>query len=403
MKIRFDYVPVMLVSVLMFQLTVLPDTLNIQPLARLVNTLILFVLAVGFCLLISKKRPTAVILYYSLPLILIILGYSINFMLALSSDTLGQAGKLLPYLGALTIPFLKKHDLAKCWNIFYVFMFWTVVIGIFEYAAIFGGVLEPVRIETSRGVFFKGIFSILHYLDGGIPYYRFYGVFPEPGTLAMFLTPALVYALIYSKKLAIGLFLIAIAMSASLGGYVSVLVVVYLFISWKAGKLKYMKSGKVVVFILAALCLLMVSEELTGIYKAKQLSASVREEQVSYFIDDFVAIVTDKPFGFILEGESLTALKSENQNYLGNNFSFYTAFVQGGILAFVGYTVFFSLNVIVLIKYYTQNHDPDRLTACAMLSLPAVLLYAFQRVTILESLLFAFLFSVPLLRVLTRK
>ena len=77
--------------------------------------------------------------------------------------------------------------------------------------------------------------------------------------------------------------------------------------------------------------------------------------------------------------------------------------MQGGILAFVGYTMFFFLNVIVLIKYYTQNHDPDRLTACAMLSLPGVLMFVFQRTTILETLLFAFLFSVPLLRVLTRK
>ena len=219
----------MLLSVLMFQLTVLPDTLSIHSLARLVNALILFVLVISFCLFITNKRPTQVMLYYFLPLMLIILGYSINLILALSPDTVGQAGKLLPYVGALTIPFLKKHDLAKCWKFFYVFMFWTVVIGICEYVAIFGGFLEPVRIETSRGVFFKGIFSILHHTAQGIPYFRFYGVFPEPGTLVMYLIPALVYALIYSKKLAIGIFLIAIAMAASLGGYVSTLVVVYCF------------------------------------------------------------------------------------------------------------------------------------------------------------------------------
>lgn len=403
MKIRFDYVSLMLLGVLIFQLTVFKDTLSIHLLARLVNALILFVLAANLCLLINNKRPKTVLLYYSLPLLLILLGYSINLILALSPESLGQASKLLPYLGALTIPFVKKHDLAKCWHIFYFFMFWTVVISIFEYIAIFGGFLEPVRIETSRGVFFKGIFSILHYLDGGIPYYRFYGMFTEPGTLAMYLIPALVYALVYSKKLAVGIFLIAIAMTASLGGYVSVLVVGYCFMSWQAGKSKYRKLVQVVVFLLAALCLLMVSEELTSLYMAKGLSASVREDQFFYFADNFIAILADKPFGFILEGESLSALQSDNPNYLGSNLSFYTAFVQGGILAFVGYTMFFSLNVIVLIKYYTQNRDPDRLTACAMLSLPGILMFAFQRVTILETLLFAFLFSVPLLRVLMRE
>ena len=404
MKIRFDYVSLMLIGVLVFQVSILSDTLSMHLWSRLVNAIILLVLAVSFCLSINQRRPRIVFLYYLLPLMLIVLGFSINFVLALNPDSIVQVSKFLPYLGALTIPFFKKYDLARCWKIFYIFMLWGAVIGLFEYIAMSGGFLQPVSIETSRGVFLKGIFSILHSLDDGTAYYRFYGVFAEPGTLAMYLIPALVYALVYSKKLAVGVFLIAIAMSDSLGGYISVLIVVYLFLNWQVGESTYKTLAKMMVFLLAGGVLLMITDALIVRYAAKGLSASGREDQFFYFADNFIAILIDKPFGFILEGgKSMSTLANDHKNYLGNNFSFFAAFVQGGLLSFVGYTMFFSLNVIVILKYFWQNHDPDRITACAMLSLPGMLIFAFQRPTILESLLFAFLFAVPLLRVLTRE
>ena len=403
MKIRLNYVSLMLLGVLVFQIATFTDTLNIHLLGRLVNALILLVLVVSLCVLINNKRRKTILLYYSLPLMLVLLGHSINFIMSLTPDALGQASKLLPYLGALTIPFFRKHDLARCWNIFYVFMLWTAVICIFEYIALFGGFLEPVVIETNRGVFYKGMISILHYAEGGMMYPRFYGVFPEPGTLAMYLIPAIAYALVYSKKLAVSIFLVAIALTTSLGGYVSALIVVYLFSSWQSGRLKYKTLAKVVVALLAALFLLIAGEELMALYAQKGTSASGREDQVLYFFHNFLAIITDKPFGYILVGDSQSALMIDNPEFLGNNFSFFAAFVQGGLLSFVGYTMFFSLNVIVILKYFWQNYDPDRITACAMLSLPGMLIFAFQRPTILESLLFAFLFAVPLLRVLTRE
>ena len=227
-------------------------------------------------------------------------------------------------------------------------------------------------------------------------------MFPEPGTLAMYLIPALAYALIYSKKLAVFIFLIAIAMTASLGGYVSVLILVFLFLFWKSGKLKNKSLIKVAVVLFAALCLLMISEELMYLYKEKGLSASVRIEQVSYFFNNLLKIVMNNPFGFFLVGETQTALRIDNPDFIGSNFSFYAAFVQGGILSLIGYILFFSLITIVLMKYFWQKHDLDRITACAMLSLPGMLMFVIQRATILESLLFAFLYSAPLLKVLTQ-
>ncbi len=381
----------------------MPDTLSIKPLARLLNALVLLILSVFLVLFINNKRAKPILLYYLLPVLLILCGYSINFILALNDSSLGQAAKLLPWVGALTIPFFKKFDLAKSWKVFYIFMFWFVLISLFEYFAIFGGFLAPTRIETNRGVFYKGFFSILHYLDGGIPYFRFYGIFAEPGTAAMFIIPALVYSLMYSKKIAIGIFLIAMTMTFSLGAYVSLIVILYLFLSWKAGSLKYAKTGKWLVALLAVIFCIIFINEFTEKYEAKQLSASVREDNASNFIGNFGEIIIDKPFGFILEGKSLTSLKGENENYIGSTFSFYVAFVQGGILSFFGFTLFFFTNVMVLLKYYTQRHDPDKLVACAMISLPALLMYCFQRQTMLDTILFSFLFSVPLFRVLLSK
>jgi len=402
-KVRVDYLSLVLLSVLIFQISVIPDTLNIKPLARLINALVLLVLSMFLIFTINNKREKPILLYYSLPVLLVVCGYSINFILALSDSSLGQAGKLLPWIGALTIPFFKKIDVEKSWKVFYIFMFWSVLISLVEYFAIFGGVLTPTRIETDRGVFFKGIFSILHYLDGGIPYFRFYGVFAEPGTTAMFLIPALVYSLMYSKKIAICIFLLAMSLTVSLGGYFSLMITFYLFFSWKAGNMKYAKVGKSVLTLLVVLFGLISIGEFTRQYEKKQLSASVREDNVSNFLGNIGDIVMDKPFGFILEGKSLSELEGENENYVGSNFSFFVAFAQGGILSFLGYTLFFFTNVVVLIKYNIQKQDPDKILACAMISLPALLIYCFQRTTMLETMLYAFLFSVPIFRVLSGK
>jgi hypothetical protein len=335
--------------------------------------------------------------------LLIICGYFINFLLALSESSLGQAGKLLPWVGALTIPFLKKHDIAKSWKIFYIFMFWSVLISLLEYFAIFGGLLTSTLIETDRGIFLKGVFSILHSLDGGVPYFRFYGVFAEPGTTAMFIIPALVYALIHSKMMAIGIFLLAMAMTFSLGGYFSLIVTFYLFFSWQFGKSKYMALGKVVLTLLVAVFCLISFNELSRLYEKKATSASVREDNVGNFFGNFGDILIDKPFGFILEGKSLSELDKGNEYYVGSNFSFFVAFAKGGVLGLFGYALFFVTNITVLMKYYLHGHDPDKIIACAMLSLPALLIYCFQRPTILESMLFSFLFATPLLRVMLRR
>jgi hypothetical protein len=282
-------------------------------------------------------------------------------------------------------------------------MFWSVLISLLEYFAIFGGLLTSTLIETDRGIFLKGVFSILHSLDGGVPYFRFYGVFAEPGTTAMFIIPALVYALIHSKMMAIGIFLLAMAMTFSLGGYFSLIVTFYLFFSWQFGKSKYMALGKVVLTLLVAVFCLISFNELSRLYEKKATSASVREDNVGNFFGNFGDILIDKPFGFILEGKSLSELDKGNEYYVGSNFSFFVAFAKGGVLGLFGYALFFVTNITVLMKYYLHGHDPDKIIACAMLSLPALLIYCFQRPTILESMLFSFLFATPLLRVMLRR
>tara|TARA_R110001583_G_scaffold169781_1_gene322981 strand:- start:18108 stop:19355 length:1248 start_codon:yes stop_codon:yes gene_type:complete len=394
---RLNFLPILMLAILIFQVSVLPDTLNMKLLARVANALILVMLLIWVFLTVNRKQSALMWSFFTLPCFLVLAGFSINFLMALSPETLGQAGKFIPWLSLLVIPFVRKANVEIFWDYFYKFMFVSISISIIEYVAVFSGYLTPVVIETDRGVFYKGIFSIFHYLEGGIVYYRFYGIFAEPGTTAMFVLPALVYAVIFKKYIAALVFVVAMILTDSLGGVVSLLVTLFLFFLWKtAGRTKASFWSRCVVFILMPILFLMVADNLTEQYEHKQLSASLREDNVSNFIENIGEIIVANPFGFVLKGKSMSELADENEGFLGSNFTFYTAFVLGGVLSFVGYTIFFFLNIYLCTKFYLKGFSSDKILACAMISLPGLLLFCFQRTTILETALYSFLFAIPL-------
>lgn len=386
----------LLLIVLVFQLTVLPDTLGITAIARVFNAIALvwlFFAGVNALLGGRAGRPGKAPRVYLVSVLMVIVGISVNISRSLSPESLGAAGALLAWLATIAVPFMKGYDIERSWKLFYRFMLWGSAVSLMEYAAVFSGLLTPTAIATDRGVFLKGIFSIFFGLDDGTVHYRMYGLFAEPGTYAMYLLPAIAYAWLHGKRWPVALFLGCLYLTDSLGGIVGLLVLAATYLFWRARK---RPVSLIVAFILSAAVLYSVSGSLRDQYQEKGASADVRDDNVTLFEDNFVSIVTANPFGLPLNGKSLTELHNVNADYIGSNFEIYTVFVKGGILACVGYTIFF---VWIILndgrRLLSREQDPHR--TAALICLPAMLLFIFQRDTVLSSAVFGFLFAHPLL------
>jgi hypothetical protein len=385
---------VLLLIVLVFQASILADTLHLRAVGRAFNALTLasFILIAAIAMLGGRARKTSGI--YLTAVLLVALGCSINVGRNLSAESIGAAGALLPWFGALAVPFMRSYDLERSWRIFYRFMLWGSIISAIEYAAVFSGLLVPTPIETDRGTFLKGIFSIFFGLTDGTPHYRMYGLFAEPGTYAMLLLPAILFAIVFRKRWALPIFLGCLYFTNSLGGFFSLAVLLASYFFWKYGR---RPVGLALVVIAAAGAAFAFSGSLDNALTKKGTSATIREDNVSLFRDNFVNIVVSSPFGLPLTGKSMSELGAASDMYLGSNFEIYTLFVKGGILAALGYVILFAWILVRSVRYLLVG-DKDRYMACALVSLPALMLFIFQRETIVASPLFACLFAWPLLR-----
>ena len=368
--------------------------INISILATLVGLLIRNV---------NHRTTLEVVIFYVLPIAFILLGDLLNTIRGVNFDSLGALSIFLPWLAALSIPFLASFHAEKYWNIYYRFVLIATVISLVEYLAIFSGFLTPTIIETDRGVFLKGLVSILHKLDDDTPHYRFYGIFKEPGTTSMFLLIALTYALHFAKRVASLVFIVALYLTDSLGGFFAffLLMALYLYRQLASSHLSLP-----VKLVLPTLLVLVVSffsvDYFVDRYEGKETSAYVREYNVEKFASNFGSTLIKYPLGMDFFGKSTSELMS-NEEYYGSNLMFYDAFVKGGVLAFLGYLMLFFSACLFSIKYFLIKQNPDRILACAFIALPPLLTFVFQRTTIFESVVFAFLFATPLIHMIRAK
>jgi hypothetical protein len=391
--------------VAIFQVSILPDTLGLGVVSRIVNTLALGGLLACSMGSLTGRMSERAFVFYCLPVVLIILGYLVNIVRSLSLEELSYLGVVLPWAAALSVPFTRGFDANNYWRLFYRFMLIVSIIALIEYAAVFLGFLGTRPIKTSRGEFLKGIFTIFHGLDDpNEPVYeRMYGVFAEPGTYAMYLLPAMGYALLNRRFVSALLFLVCLGLTVSLGGYVGFVLLMLMFVYWQTRNKS--TATKVVTWLCVLIVLAVVAGTLYELfietYREKGESATTREENVTLFFSHFFDIVFHAPLGMDLKGQSLSDLS--DSLFIGSNFSIANALVIGGLPAFLGYTMFLAVNAICWLRAMVY-HGKTRSTAlaCICISFPVLVTFVVQRATIFDSALYSFLFAGPMLALLRR-
>lgn len=400
---RLGIWPILFWAVIAFQISVFSDTLGVHLMARAANSLALSLFFVCSMSVLASRVSERVFVFYCLPILLIAVGYLANILRSANLEALSYLGLIIPWFAALSVPFTKGFDAERYWRLFHRFMLAVSVIALLEYVAVFWGLLQPSMLETKRGEFLKGVFTIFHKLEDDSPYERMYGVFPEPGTFAMYLLPALAYALVHRKVLAALLFLVCMLFTASLGGYLGMALVAVAFVQWEARR----RGAVVSLFValaaaVAVTCTLgMVYEFFADSYLNKAESAATRESNVSLFFSHFFDIAFEAPLGMKLHGDSLTALAESDRLYIGSNFSVGNALIIGGLTSLFGYVMFLLVNTLCWLRAVSRGGH-SRLMQCVCVSFPAMLSFVVQRNTVFESALYSFLFAAPMLSLLQR-
>lgn len=383
---------------LIFQVTALKFIWGIELLSRITNTLLLIMVMIYvFHNIMKTKIKINHFSLYFLPGLFVFTGMSINLILSIFANinVYNQVGLLLPWVVYLSVPWFVKFNKIKIlqlWNFYFLFMFYIVCLGLAEYFLVFIGYLNVKSIQTSGGLFMATYFSILYSLESGELYYRFYAAFMEPGTLAMFLIPAMVYALFWRKYIAFVVFLSAVFMSDSLGGYISATMLVMLFIfSHASGKWTYLKIFYLFMSLIFCLILVIfVIDYFKDRYEQKNLSATVREDNVIKGVQNIPSLLINHPFG-IMRTESTEEL-AMNSLYPGNNFAPVKALIAGGFLSFVGYVMILLTSLVFALKSFFRKNAPVEEMICSI-SIICLFPFIVQRQTIWDCSLFALLFG----------
>ena len=304
---------------------------------------------------------------------------------------INQFGMLIPWAVYLAIPTLLKNNnlnVFSLWRYFNYFMLTTVSLSIFEYLLLFSGVINPRPINTDGGPFVAGYFSMLYAIESGELHHRFYASFMEPGTLAMFLLPVISYSFLYRKYLSLLVYLIALYLTDSLGGFISMLILMPLLVYFKFKK--NVVPAVIFVLFVSFFVVTVYTDDLIYRYEERELSATVREDATYGFISNFPSLILDYPFGLPLKEN--TDESFSNPAYKGANFTIGNAFYLGGTLSFLGYIAVLFLSLWYAIFGLFRKHlslDEQVVVMSTFCLLPFIV----QRTVIWDSSIFAMLFA----------
>ena len=392
---------------IIFQLTGLKYIWSLESIAKIINLLVLILLIIYAFRSVGKEYYSKGIWYYYLiPGMLVFLGMFLNISFNAVSNfkLISFFGLTLPWLTYLIMPSLLKKEVtntATLWRYYYYFMLWANLLGILDYVLMFYGLSNLRILETPIGVFLGGKFSLLHMLEDGTSSYRYYACFMEPGTLAMYLLPAISYAFFNKKYIGLVVFLVAFFLTDSLGGVAGLLMLTSIisFLLFNRNK-KYLLYAIVIICTITSLLWFNFGESLINRYEDKTYSATVREDNVKNTITNFPILVINYPLGIKLSANSEGFEK--NKLYVGSNFSPATYLQYGGIIAFVGYLICLLVSLFVSLKSIFRVNlslEEKVVFSSSLVLFP----FIFQRSTIWESALFALLFAPSIINVLQKK
>ncbi len=391
------------VMALLFQLSMVKYVFGLTGVASMVNTLMLLGLSIlGVKNVVSRAYPMEVWKGYLLPGALVFGGFFLNISLNLI-ENFGAAsylGLMIPWAAYLSVPFFIRTvaDTEVIWRFFYRFMLLISLIGLLEYVLIFNNILSIRILTTPFGDFMTGGLSVFFMSEYGIPHYRMHSIFPEPGTYAMYQLLVIMYALVNKKYFGLSVFAVCFVLTDSLGGYISLvlLVLLYAFVKVRNTRLS-LGVGMIPVVFLAIGLVAYVAPDLSGTYETKGDSAEEREKNFSNVIEKLPTLLITEPLGAALAEYSLS--NTDDEKYLGSNFALGTAYTLGGDFAFLGYllVVIFCLKAsLASLKRGVANFDQR----VVFPSLLAVMPFIFQRTTVMDSATFAFLFAPSIIRYL---
>lgn len=391
-------------TAIIFRDTTLKFIWSLEGISRIVNVSVLALL-IGYAVIVianSGYYSRKMWRYYFLPGVLISGGMFINVSLNSLSNfkLISFFGLTIPWLTYLIIPSLIKKkalDTKALWRYYYYFMLGANILGILEYFLVFYGAQELRTINTPNGVFLAGYFSLFWGLADGAVHYRYYSCFGEPGSLAMLLLPAIAYAFFNRRYLGLPVFLIAFYLTNSLGGIVSLLMLIAVisFVLFNRNK-KYLFLTLLLFFAVTTLLWASFGSTLTQQFEEKGDSRLARTESLTKTWANLPALVMGAPFGIVLFEDSESFIV-ENEKYTGTNFIPGVYLQYGGIISFLGYLVCLFVSVLTSLRSIKKD-DLSVEGKVVFTSILVLLPFIFQRTTIWESSLFAFLFAPSVLK-----
>lgn len=401
-----NFVIILFVITILFQTTGLKIIWSLETVSRIVNSLV-FVILIVYSIRVVKTADYSkkVWNYYFLPGILIVCGLILNISInSLSNITLiNTLGTTFPWLIYLIIPSLMNKKVINSntlWRYYFYFMLWSNIFGILDYIVmLYWGPIFRV-VYSSNGPMYGGSFSMLLRLEDGTAYSRYYSCFNEPGTFAMFLLPAISYAVFHKKLFSLVLFLIVLYLTESLGGAISLLVLINIIVFVRLNrKNKYILNAMLASSIMISVLWFIFSGTISTRYEKKDRSALIREENFTNTFYNLPALLINNPIGMKLAVD--TESFQENKFYYGSNFIPGTYIQYGGISAFIGYCICLIVSFIIAFKNIFRN-DLSLEEKVVFSSILVLIPFIFQRSTIWESSLFAFLFAPSIIRILQK-
>jgi len=345
-------------------------------------------------------------LFYVLPGVLVGIGYIINisFNSINNLNLISYYGGLFPWLLYLAMPGIviqNKEFFENLWKQYYYFMLIAVIAGLIEYYVVLTGLSSPKLISTSGGEFLSGKVSLFLGLEDGSIHYRFYGCFLEPGSLAMYLLPAIAYALYYNKYVGIILLPLGIYFSDSFGGIISglCLIIIAVFVSLNKGRSIY----NIATSLILVICLIIfpsVANFYAVQYEEKNESRIVREEAFSNTVSNIPAMIINNPIGYTLGENTLSNIESEY--YYGANFTPGNALYMGGVISFIGYLFVLIVSIVAsLMSILKRNLSRQQKTVFT--SIIVLMPFIFQRSVVWDNAIYSLLFVPTILKYIEYK